>query len=220
MNDGALLLRAILEHPADDTARVVYADYLQELGEDYDDERAGCIRYGVTKPGDSGVCICKYVSQRSAPCAMCLVHSCPALERVRRSNGESHYVAHRGFVVELRVCHDTFMANVEALFSRHPILDVNIIDRKAQWDSRIGLYGLIRDDGIRFQRDEARVHPEIYDRLGCGGIATSEGDNEQWTNYSDVATARLAVSRAAVRLGRERAGLRPLEDKEFSWRST
>ena len=44
MNDGTALLAAILAHPEEDTPRLLYADYLQEQG---DDERARFIRHGI-----------------------------------------------------------------------------------------------------------------------------------------------------------------------------
>src|SRR5215213_5024358 len=42
MSDEAALLRAIREHPDEDTPRLVYADWLQEYGDDED--RAAFIR--------------------------------------------------------------------------------------------------------------------------------------------------------------------------------
>ncbi len=48
MDDGKLLLNAILENPEDDTVRLAYADYLDEIG---NPERAGFIRFGVEIAG-------------------------------------------------------------------------------------------------------------------------------------------------------------------------
>src|SRR5690349_5412138 len=44
MSDHAAFLRAITSEPADDTARLVYADYLEELGEPRQVARAEFIR--------------------------------------------------------------------------------------------------------------------------------------------------------------------------------
>ncbi len=50
MNDGQLLLRAILEDPADDTVRLVYADYLDGLDgvyvEEHVEKTCSCEMYG------------------------------------------------------------------------------------------------------------------------------------------------------------------------------
>lgn len=48
MSDGNALLKAILANPAEDTPRLMYADWLQENGQQ---ERAEFIRRGVKKPG-------------------------------------------------------------------------------------------------------------------------------------------------------------------------
>lgn len=47
MNDGTALLKAVLSEPADDTVRLVYADWLEEHNEI---ARADAIRRGVKKP--------------------------------------------------------------------------------------------------------------------------------------------------------------------------
>src|SRR3954468_1123186 len=47
MSDGTALLRAILESPADDAPRLVYADWLDELGRD---RNAARIRDQVAVP--------------------------------------------------------------------------------------------------------------------------------------------------------------------------
>lgn len=53
MDDRQALLAAVIEHPEDDTPRLVYADYLDETGRDADAARAALIRRQCrATPGD------------------------------------------------------------------------------------------------------------------------------------------------------------------------
>ncbi len=70
MNDGDLLLHAIRANPDDDTARLVYADYLQENG---DPDRAEYIRLQVNFAREFGAdppraCQC---DEQPPPCGWC-----------------------------------------------------------------------------------------------------------------------------------------------------
>jgi uncharacterized protein (TIGR02996 family) len=114
-------IRRICEEPGCDTHRLVYADWCDENGEP---ERAQFIRWAVRHPENSGVCLC--CDPRERPCAMCETLACPALDALRRANGETHYIQTRGFVTELRCSLASFMfiARTGAIFAAHPVTRV------------------------------------------------------------------------------------------------
>lgn len=65
--DGDALLAAILANPADDTVRLVYADWLDDRGEPGDAERAEFIRLGCQVAADSRPCDCVEVPDPKRP---------------------------------------------------------------------------------------------------------------------------------------------------------
>lgn len=56
MSDKKDLLRAICEYPKEDTPRLMYADWLEERGEDYDRDRAEFIRLQIELARPCGKC--------------------------------------------------------------------------------------------------------------------------------------------------------------------
>ncbi len=98
-------LRAILAEPGDDTARLVYADWLDEKK---GGDRGAGIRWMVGNPKESWVCLCGHHGT-TAKCTTC-VSMGPAVECIpRRGDGESHYVVRRGFVAEVRLTSEAFL---------------------------------------------------------------------------------------------------------------
>ena len=93
------LLRAILIDPADDLPRLIYSDWLEEHGQA---ERAQFIRWGCERPQNSSVCLCVH-GRGERPCETCQILGAEIAGIPRRSNGETPYVATRGFVSEVRV---------------------------------------------------------------------------------------------------------------------
>ncbi len=158
MSDGDALLRAILMNPADDVARLVYADWLQENGHG---DRAALIRLGVEIGGVEMRCQKKglplshmwphaeqigplFVSRcRCRPCSLARAEFCVACE-LAESHGteeEMRFAAigagfrrRRGFVSEIRLRLESFMTHAKWLFSAHPIERVTLTDRLTSGD--------------------------------------------------------------------------------------
>ncbi len=173
MNTRSAMLRAILENPACDTARLVMADVLDEEGEG---ERAGHIRWAVRNSHYSAVCLCnpnlKAIPQplRERPlCPYCVMMGDEISAIPRRTDGDTHYVMNRGFVCELRVLSADLFAYAAELFARHPIERVTVLDAvpgRVKWFGSTHITGtpderlsLISDACVSFGRFLATLPP-------------------------------------------------------------
>jgi uncharacterized protein (TIGR02996 family) len=109
LSDRDALYRAILERPADDAPRLVYADWLEEHG---DLERAELIRHMVHFPRDA-------VEYRPPKTASVYWPDAPPWVR---------YTVRRGFVADITLSTRQFLEFAADLFVRHPIIKVRIMD--------------------------------------------------------------------------------------------
>lgn len=130
MSDGDLLLLGILTDPADDTARLVYADWLEENG---NAPWARFVRHQVWTPVEP----C-----RNAPLTALLslepfVGPLPHQYSTNTSGSGGARVVYpngmvfwftRGFVSRLELSCDDFLTHAEALFRAHPITEVQLTD--------------------------------------------------------------------------------------------
>jgi len=105
------LYRAILERPADDAPRLIYADWLEE----HDDlERAELIRHMVHFPKDAAT----YRPPKSA-----------SIYWPDAPSGLI-YTVRRGFAAEITVKSGFFVDGAADLFSRQPITRVSLLNRR------------------------------------------------------------------------------------------
>jgi uncharacterized protein (TIGR02996 family) len=91
-------------------------------------KRAEHIRWAVANPQNSGVCLCGHLGPTGTVCPSCQMFGTYALARCDRTDGESHYVTHRGFVRELRITQLRFIREAKEIFASEPITRVNLID--------------------------------------------------------------------------------------------
>lgn len=225
--DGKRLLRHILSNPDDDTARLVYADWLEESGRQ---DRADFIRAGVEftqivrdnhehdRPG--------YVSS----CPICLRHddlldtirglgrsgtlgrimadeqpfpgewSWIKDELVERTDGVVRYLLRNGFVWAVELPTDHFIKNAAALFSSQPVTRVTLTDR-SPWHS------------VRASRqwgwDEFEGHISSYptgaDPEELPEFIIDQFQPRKYSGHPDAASARAALSDACVRWGSRQA---------------
>jgi len=220
MSDGDALLRTILEHPDDDTARLVYADWLEEHGQA---ERAGFMRAQVKgepvpkRPnritrlaiGESGGAFLEWtngsgkrdraITAYSTTCGVA-AYSAFTLANVERNRQRNRVLLARGFVAEITCPLDVFQKHAPALFAAHPIERVTLTDirptpvttddERPEWTYFIGTI----DTGYHLPQ-------EIYFQL--------------WGEWRHSREAALnALSQACVAYGRERAGLKALPRSE------
>jgi uncharacterized protein (TIGR02996 family) len=113
--DGAALLRAVIDEPEDDLRRLVYADWLEEAGQD---ERAAYIRGAL-----AGICGTAWT--RWPDSLHRLVGSPGRLEE----RGWS-WVWRRGFIAAVHCPLAEWIAHGPALAAAHPLQEVRLSDRE------------------------------------------------------------------------------------------
>lgn len=232
MNTGELLLRAILTDPADDHARLVYADYLDEVAGRHT-ERAEFIRVQVELAGlptcdaEGGI----YCSRCQLPTGYgryakrCRGAVCRL--RMREYYTSRRYLVwdwcrsipagswnkyHRGFVESVTCTVADFMRNARALFLQHPIIRVTLTDRQPDlFDLSDGAASRVwnRQDTAPLTDADSLLPRELYDTLpednSVADVFGPVGPGEWFCR--DTAHALDALSEACVRYGRQEAGL-------------
>jgi uncharacterized protein (TIGR02996 family) len=127
---GEALLKGVLQVPEDDNARLIYADWLQENGREDEGEfirmQCGVGRYddeSFQKTARAFFRKQKYPIKgtgnvRFAPPDLAIKGVSP------------HFVARRGFVDEIELSCDSFLAHAATLFAAHPISRVRLADKR------------------------------------------------------------------------------------------
>jgi uncharacterized protein (TIGR02996 family) len=149
VNERAAFTRAICENPADDTVRLVYADWLEEHGEP---ERAEFVRVQV-EIANRGLIYC----QRALPSGLTAYHlldwhrftkncRCEGCSLRRREYKASRRfcvwdwcdgiprgarnVYRRGFVSQISLPCAAFLTHAAAIFAAHPVTEVTLTDKR------------------------------------------------------------------------------------------
>lgn len=108
-------LADIIANPSDDTARLIYADWLEENGQE---ARAACIRHQISFRG--GVCGWTADTMKQDEVGpLPPIH--PAAITFRR-----------GFVAELTCTHDDWIRQGKAIVRKHPIESVVLVDKQPE----------------------------------------------------------------------------------------
>lgn len=207
MTDLESLLRAVCEHPAEDTPRLMYADEVQET----DPTRAEFIRTSVKiwrlPPAWM---FCERAGEHSVPnlwtwsyTPRCRCGAC-TLARRNYNLAKRHIVWdwakamplgcvnrwRRGFIEHIRITTAEFMGHAAAIFAAHPVTSVTITD--------------------------ARVFPSGgNDTYYLGGLG--KFPSEYWRRLEGHPNPQAVVEAASaccVELGRSLAGLPPLPDRK------
>lgn len=237
MSDGERLLRAILEEPGDDARRLVYADWLEEQGQDaraefvrVQMEFAGliCRQPGAKKGDYCNDTLCRHCSLEHRAVVLeggaawnpewaanaARFHGLPdGFRKAVIEGAESSYEVRRGFVTSVRCPLAAWLEHAEAICRAHPVERVEISDREPhQWASGWGYW--LRPWGTAEAAVAVRyahwLPNALRPALSARSISEDSGDEcaMEWDTREE---ALAALSRAAVNLGRERAGLPPLE---------
>ena len=108
LTDGQRLLRRILECPEDDAVRLIYSDWLEEQGDDWDIDAARYIRWAVAHPKESAVCLCvQSIKVNGRACELCRTHK---INMPKKKFGtDSPYVMNRGFVSSVSLTCEAFV---------------------------------------------------------------------------------------------------------------
>ena len=207
-DERAAFLRVICADPGDDTSRLVFADWLEERGEE---KRAKYIRVGVGLrmplihvPGCLAPWGCDHHPDYNPG----------------RSAGGPQWVWHRGFLVSIDVECAWFLNHAGAIFREHPVERVTLTDRQPLQDH--GAVQGPRRDQLTFDWWENgawdyRASAEYIPRELYSEMRDLYPDwNITWNDGGDClecpgeAEALDALSLACVSRGRKLAGLPPL----------
>lgn len=208
-------IRKICEEPFEDTHRLVFADWLEESGEQHSAEfiRGQCagklVRLWLTD-----LTSLEWILER--PPYQCSLLCEPGKAWARTSH---HRVVafRRGFVSHIELPYDWFMKHYGELFFAHPITSVKITDFGFE-----GSGGTLRPYRIRINNVESSHHlpvvsrgasatylPVSFKKLVRGGDDREYGDRE----YTTLGEAEQELSAATVRWARHKGGLPQLEQE-------
>lgn len=136
MTERESLLHNILREPADDTARLVFADWLEENGEE---ERAEFVRCQVARL--SGV-VSKRHRERSLLLSNVIkwLKEMPPLNEIMLNEKYPHSPSptgiagrfNRGFISHIELPCPAFLTHAKALFALHPITSVRLTDKEPE----------------------------------------------------------------------------------------
>ena len=193
------LLETILAHPADDAPRLVLSDWLEE--HDFPDI-AGFIRMQLAEPAKiAGMDI---EERSTATLAVCRL----LLEKWFLLLGHHawRWRFRRGFICEISLPCETFMAHARELFYSLPIEKVRLTDRmpnvSLQYYHQTGeIYSWMESSVSRPVEETpgAAIPEEIFRRLRTQGTSAND--------YSSAVEAIEALSVACVAHGRSLAGV-------------
>lgn len=234
MTTGEALLRAVLANPACDTARLVYADAIEEAGNPV---RAAYIREKVAEDsGDfreqQGICT-TWEMMSGEPVNPDASHA-PTLTDItgllnadiRVDGYECRRWYWRGFVQRIELPLGPFLTHAKPIFRAHPVVSVRLMavspwpggDRTWLWNTREGVdVGTIRRDGsARGPRTTSLLPREFRHFLKAYRnqkvTATGRRGWHRYT-YATEANAWADLSRACVGYGRWLVGLPKLKEE-------
>jgi uncharacterized protein (TIGR02996 family) len=190
------LLNFVLENPADNAARLIYADWLEENGHRGDQLHGELIRVQIELAGGAASSERRRVLRaRSREIILAvgrdLLGGCEPLFHLKDTSRD---VPGRGFGDELRCTHSHFFAHAAYLFSHHPIGKVTLIDRSPTTYPYGRCCWLTEHT---FRRRETTVHDLLYGHL--------TKDEEGIPLYASKGLALDDLSRACVTCGRQMA---------------
>jgi uncharacterized protein (TIGR02996 family) len=228
VTDREALLRAILENPADDVARLVLADWLQEHGEE---DRAGFLR-----EADRHEFQFEGGWQYYRGCGLLSPHVAMLYSELVAADADSWgagaQATFRGpFMERVSMTTEAFVKHAPSVFSQHPIMKVRLTDlnpeyewwshqelaittgaRSWDWDRRVIRLTFNTPDSA----EAVAFSGEVFKALWKDAKHVNKRGRmrmSQWLEYRTEKEALDAMSRALVDWGRKKAGL-----KKLNWR--
>ena len=244
MTDEECFVRRICEEPSEDTHRLVYADWLDE--NPHDEYFGNLVVRGVRQPNareQQAEFIRLQIRESRGEFPACdrfydmKACDCPACKLARmeqwRTGSPFEGVAvkwHRGFVSRVELPCAMFMGRAKELFSRHPITEVRLTDKRpwagnfSSSDAAPNLFGWWRVTGANYSdvdegdpdtppaplMQEMTKDPRLIDSRGH---AYDPHYKLGSVLFHHEKTAVEALSEACVTFGRQEAGLPPLPRK-------
>jgi uncharacterized protein (TIGR02996 family) len=187
------LLADILEHPEDDTPRLILADWLEEHGES---ERAAFIRYWLQHPRKTLRDIVAGKESWWDPAGD---------DRLRYElvvpDGCTHASWRRGFVAEVSISMALWLELGPSLVQQHPIEAVQINGREPrEQDHEFYWYCYIAGQSRAWDEPRDLLEP-IFRCLQHGVVREDVG--ERFAFYTSVEMAKSDLSEACLRYARE-----------------
>lgn len=214
MSTEAALLAAIAADPDDDTARLVYADWLSENGQD---GRAQYVRAAVAFDLQTASKFGPLVgwAQDLFLLSTGHPHSLPHLDPAKA--GWAWRYA-RGFVSDLTLPADALVKHAAAIFAAHPVQLVTLTGKRPIMDNpdHYGPHAKLECSfdywyrpGAVVGAEEEELPLEIFDHLArlFPERVLDRDDERKVFESPTVYAAEHAVSLAAVAFGRQAAGL-------------
>lgn len=208
-SDRRSFLRAICENPADDVSRLVYADWLEENGEQRAAEfiRTQCAGELATIRLSSLTGIDWALGCEPHQCAM----SAERGRAVATTLDNRRFVFTRGMISRIELPCMLFTRMAAALFADHPITEVRLTDKQPaetamEDENEWGWYRSPQSPNA-YQSLAHHVLPsaiwEAVDKL-------PDGVFQSWKYFVTTEFAHASVSTACVSYGRSLVGLPPL----------
>jgi len=215
--DEAQFIRTICLNPESDDARLIFADWLRDHGQE---ERGEFIavqcELSKLKPCKHG-----WLLERKAKCRYCQLHDIKEWYTHNPEEGREppkwqpnqwlHFdgmeplacyaIWERGFISEVRLTCDDFMRHAKAIFERQPVERVVLSDKRPLRAS-LDEYDWFMDETPRhFGTVESRLPWPLFRQIKLA-------PNGRWSKSERTEQLALdAVSVACVRYGRKLAGL-------------
>ncbi len=224
--DGELLLRGVLEEPDEDAPRLVYADWLEEQGQD---ARAEFIRNDIALSEMIGPDhrqglfanfsynwpqAARELSIRQAQLFFSDGGAYPVHESQNIDWNAAWTKRHvqwddwrRGFPAIWRPTIREFMKNAAIFFAEQPIKSVRLTDRVPFTDTFGEAAYATEPDGNRFDHSACCIPLLVARHLGVPAIGGG-----RWYSFGDRPTAEAALDRALVLTGRKMANLTVFDD--------
>jgi uncharacterized protein (TIGR02996 family) len=190
MSDRAGLLRAILEAPADDAPRLIFADWLEEkgwVGDGVHLRRAVQEKRVLTRRFNKAIGLGQHPSA-------------PTPAWARSVTGKA--TLRRGFVEQIRMPAHQFATIAGPLFSTQPVIEVDLTDVRPRWS--FWAWGWQWESDADRRRTGYQVIPAaLFDCL----------DPRAANTWASGRAAFEALAAACVRFGRRSVGLSSLDSR-------
>jgi uncharacterized protein (TIGR02996 family) len=181
------LLHAICLDPAEDTPRLVYADWLDEHGDENDRASAEQIRVQV-----------EFVAERIE-----LPWRHPTVQGITG-------IVSRGFVAEIDLPMQLYLTHGTDLFRQHPITVVHLSDKSPFRDTDDGKFGWGVVFGYSTGRSPSRFEHVLPSEFYAPMIQHPLRVTRHLLRFETPVEAQVAASEIAVNLGRKLNNLPPL----------
>jgi uncharacterized protein (TIGR02996 family) len=217
---GADLLRAILEATEVDLRRLVYADWLEEHGDDLQAEfirlqcRINSLPFGDEQWHAKDLLGRELKIVDSMPDFLCLpgqlldnyAWTGTGITTIEYDS-DAEACWSRGFAYRVEMRLEAFMEHARALFEHHPITEVKLTDRDAERFSDGWFWTWTNDNAqkdVYFDPFPQCLPKSIWDKIE---------DRRSYTGHKSRKHALDSLSTACVVYGRDLAGLPPLKVK-------